>query len=77
MRGVLLYADDVEAEDWLLHALSVAVEAAPVANAPGDFGQPQQRMSREETDALIVDLIRRAAPHIHVGSSGPVPKDPA
>lgn len=75
-RIVVIVTDDTEAAEDLRHILSYAVtppwKPIPAGENRGTY--KQEPWSQEDTDRLLLDLIKRTAPKIHWMSNSIVPK---
>jgi hypothetical protein len=73
-RVLLFFAEDTDASEDFQAALDMA-QQPPWEPMPEDgrFGDPQERLSQEETDKLILKFLKRAANGITFGSATIVP----
>jgi hypothetical protein len=70
-RMIVLFVDDTNAAEELVHVIDMATK--PPWKPAEKFGQPQVRYTEEEIGPWILEKLREAAPHVHIGASVIVP----
>lgn len=75
-RIIVIVTDDTDAAEDLRHALSYAVtpplKPTPAGEHMGTY--VQEPWGQEDTDRLLLDLLKRCAPRVHWMSNSIVPK---